>query len=55
MQTGDGISGYELKKKKTTKKATMVAALRIYPIEAVEDFEITLELADESTTLTDNL
>lgn len=49
MQTGDGISGYELKKKKTTKKATMVAVLRIYPIEAVEDFEITLELADELT------
>lgn len=55
MQTGNGISGYKLTKKKSTKKATLTAVVRIYPIEAVEDFEITLELADESTDVTDNL
>lgn len=51
MQTGDGISGYELKKKKSTGKATLTAVVRIYPIEAVEDFDITVELADEATTV----
>ena len=55
MQTSDGISGYQITKKKSTKKATLTAVIRIYPIEAVEDFDITLELADESTTVSDNL
>lgn len=55
MQTGDGISGYQISKKKSTKKATLTAVIRIYPIEAVEDFNITLELADEDTTVSDNL
>ena len=55
MQTGDGISGYQISKKKSTKKATLTAVIRIYPIEAVEDFDITLELADEDTTVSDNL
>lgn len=55
MQTGDGISGYQISKKKSTKKATLTAVIRIYPIEAVEDFDITLELADEDTTVLDNL
>lgn len=55
MQTGEGISGYELKKKKSAGKATLTAVLRIYPIEAVENFEITLELADEATNTTDSL
>ena len=53
MQTGDGIAGYELKKKKTSKKATLCAVIRIYPVEAVEDFDLTLELADEATSITE--
>ena len=55
MQTNEGIAGYEIKRKKSSKKATLTAVIRIYPIEAVEDFEITLELADDSTSVTDNL
>ena len=51
MQTGEGIAGYELKRKKSTKKATLTAVIRIYPIEAVEDFEMTVELADEATSV----
>lgn len=53
MQTGEGIAGYELKKRKTSEKATLTAVLRIYPIEAVENFEMTVELADEATNITD--
>ena len=51
MQTGNGISGYNLKKKKSTRKATLTAVIRIFPIEAVEDFEMTVELADEATNV----
>lgn len=52
MQSGNGIAGYELKKKKSLKKATLTATIRIYPIEALEDFEMTVELADDSTEVT---
>lgn len=55
MQSGDGISGYQIAKKKSAQKATLTAVIRIYPVEAVEDFEITLELADEATSVIDNL
>ena len=51
MLTGNGISGYNLKKKKSTKKATLTATIRVFPIEAVEDFEMTVELADEATNV----
>lgn len=46
MQTGNGIDGYKLIRVPTTKKATVVGKIRIIPIEAVEDFELTIELAD---------
>ena len=55
MQTSNGISGYKITKKKSMQKATLTAVIRIYPIEAVENFEITLELADEGTNVIDNL
>ena len=46
MKTSNGISGYKLTKGTPTKKAEMVAILRIVPIEAVEDFTITIEIGD---------
>ena len=55
MQTSGGINGYQIKKEKSIKKATLKATIRIIPIEAVEDFDITLELADDLTSVTDNL
>ena len=50
MATGNGINGYKIIRAKTDKKATIKAIIRIYPIEAVEDFDITIELADSFTT-----
>ena len=50
MTTGNGINGYKIIRAKTDKKATIKAIIRIYPIEAVEDFDITIELADSFTT-----
>ena len=46
MKTSNGISGYKLTKGTPTVKAEMVATLRIVPIEAVEDFTITIEIGD---------
>ena len=51
MVSGGGLSVYEIKKQKTDKKATIKAVVRLYAIEPVEDWDITIELADSSTTV----
>jgi hypothetical protein len=49
MLTGNGISGYKLIKQATPAKARLKASIRIVPIEAVEDFELSVVLEDEGT------
>lgn len=46
MQSGNGILGYRFYKVKTNAKARLKARLVIIPIEAVEDFDLTIELSD---------
>lgn len=46
MQTGNGIEGYKMIRVPTQKKATVIGRIRIIPIEAVEDFILTVELTD---------
>lgn len=46
MKSGQGIRGYDIVKVETDKKATLTAIVRIIPIEAVEDFDLTVELSD---------
>ena len=46
MKSGQGIRGYKIVKVATTKKATLKAKIIIIPIEAVEDFDLTVELSD---------
>ena len=46
MKSDQGIRGYRLIQEATAQKATLKAIIRIIPIEAVEDFDITVELAD---------
>ena len=46
MKANQGIKGYQIIKLKTSKKALLVAKIKIVPIEAVEDFDLTVELAD---------
>ena len=41
-----GIAGYKWIKEETSEKAKLKAILRIIPIEAIEDFDLTLELTD---------
>lgn len=46
MKSNQGIKGYQIVKIKTSKKAVLVAKIKIVPIEAVEDFDLTVELSD---------
>lgn len=51
MKTGNGIADYRLIKQKATKKAQVKAIIRIVPIEAVEDFDLTIEMSDSIETV----
>lgn len=51
MVTAGALSGYELLKRANKKKAELRCVIRLYAIEAVEDFEIDVQLADESTAV----
>lgn len=53
MLSGNGISGFKVIKQATTAKARLKASVRIFPIEAVEDFELSVVLEDESATVTE--
>ena len=46
MKANDGIRDYLIVKVPTTKKALLAARIIISPIEAVEDFDLTVELND---------
>lgn len=51
MVAGSGLIDYKLERKHTDKKATVVAKITLYCIEAVEDWDITIELSDSDTTI----
>lgn len=46
MKADQGISGYKISRVATDKKALLVAKVRIVPIEAVEDFDLSIYLED---------
>lgn len=46
MKQSYGIAGYKWIREETNERAKLKAILRIVPIEPVEDFDLTLELAD---------
>ena len=51
MMSGYGISGYKIIRVPTSEKAKVVATIKIFPMYAVEDFEITVTLADQEVTV----
>jgi hypothetical protein len=53
MKAGQGIRGYKIIKEKSKQKATLKARIRIIPIEAVEDFDLTVEMTDSIVTVTE--
>ena len=46
METGNGILDYTITRVATNKKARLAARITLIPIEAVEDFDIEIELTD---------
>lgn len=50
MLSGQGISSYRLTKVASSARATLTAKITISPIEAVEAFDITIELTDSEVT-----
>lgn len=51
MMTGQGISAYRIIRQSSTDRAQLRALIRITPIEAVENFELTVEVTDSGTTV----
>lgn len=51
LLSGQGISGYKILKQETSQKEKLSAVVRIYPIYAVESFDIVVELSDEELTV----
>lgn len=50
LVSGGGISSYKLIKNQSDNKAKLSATIRIYPIYAVDQFEISVVLSDEEVT-----
>jgi hypothetical protein len=46
MKADQGIADYKIIKQKTNRKAFLAVVIRIVPIEAVEDFDISIHLED---------
>ena len=51
MVTGQGLKSYQIIKQKPSNKTTITAIIRIYPVYAVESFDITLYLSDTEVTV----
>ena len=51
MVSDNGLTDYKIIKLTTTKRATIACKIRLVAIEAVEDWDITIELADSYTTV----
>lgn len=46
MKTGNGLTDYQVLRKATTEKATICAVIRLWAVDAVEKFDVTIELSD---------
>lgn len=55
MRADYGIKGYKIIKKADNSKAMLKAIIRIVPIEAVEDFDITISLEESLSGITANV
>lgn len=51
LMSGQGLSDYKVIQNPTDEKAKMKATIKLFPIYAVEDFEITIELSDEDVSV----
>lgn len=51
LMYGQGLSDYKVIKNETKEKAKLSATIKLYPLYAVEDFDITIELSDEDVSV----
>lgn len=51
MVTGSGLKSYQIIRLESSEKSTIRASIRVYPVYAVEAFEITLYLSDNEVTV----
>jgi hypothetical protein len=51
MKTGAGLSGYKIIRNTTTEKAKLYATIKLYPLYAVEDFTIEVQMLDDEITV----
>ena len=51
MVSNGGIGGYELKRIATTRKATLKARIKVFATEAVENFDLLLDISDNVLTV----
>lgn len=51
MKTNRGITDYKITRLQTSKKATVEGIIKIMPVEAVENFDITFSLEDSTVTV----
>ena len=51
MLSGQGLSGYKIIKGVSKEKAKVVAQIKLYPLYAVEDFDITVVISDEEVSV----
>lgn len=51
MKSAAGLSGYKIIKVESNKKAKLEAVVKLYPLYAVEDFEITVKMLDDEVTV----
>lgn len=51
LMYGQGLSDYKVIQNQTKEKAKLSATIKLYPLYAVEDFDITIELSDEDVSV----
>ena len=51
MVSGYGLSGYKVIKNPTNDKTRLSAIIKLYPVYAVESFEVTVILSDEEVSV----
>jgi phage tail sheath protein FI len=51
MLSGQGLTNYKIIRKATTERAKVVAEIRLSPIDAVEDFDITVVITDDNISV----
>ena len=53
MLSGYGIKDYKITQEQSTEKYKLIATIRLYPIYALEEVEVTIELADEEISVSE--